>query len=280
MDKRHKCGCPGTREASKTRPARECCQRVVHRHVITWRRCQRWGADRKATFLGEQLNIIYFSYSRGWRQRFKQRRGIKRKRYEGEADSVYMVAVTTGRSERQQVLAANDPEDVFNIDETGLFYRIGSYAILATSSVKDRITVALTAKSTGSVKIKPFVIARVARPRCVGKTYNPDKYLRYRSNKKPGWHLSYSNTGWRTSSARWRGPTGKSSRSTTWKSWSGSSSAAQWTTRHRPSPCERLYTWWRPHGVATPTQPSPTTNMQYTSQNKLSFYVALNTNNK
>jgi len=85
-----------------------------------------------------------------------------------------MDAVTTERSERPRVLAANDREDVFNIDETGLFYRIGSNATPATSSVKDRITVALTANSTGSVKIKPFVTAKVARPRCIGNTYYPD----------------------------------------------------------------------------------------------------------
>ena len=38
----------------------------------------------KAKTLGEQLNITEFCYSRGWIQRFKKRRGIKRKLYEGE----------------------------------------------------------------------------------------------------------------------------------------------------------------------------------------------------
>lgn len=144
----------------------------------------------KAKVLSEQLNITDFSYSRGWIQRFKQRRDIKRKFYEGEADSADMNAVRSSRDNLQQILAAYDPEDIFNLDETGLFYRLGPNSTLATTSEnelkrsKERITVALIASATGSVKVKPFVISKVARPRCFGKTYNPESYVRYCWNQK------------------------------------------------------------------------------------------------
>ena len=144
----------------------------------------------KAKTLGDQLDIKDFSYSRGWLQRFKTRRGIKRKLYHGEADSVDKTVVEEGRTSLQRVFADYDPEDVYNIDETGLFFRLGPNHTLATTSVrgvkasKDRITIALAANGTGNHKLKPFVITKVQRPRCFGKTYNPQTYVHYRHNKK------------------------------------------------------------------------------------------------
>ena len=49
---------------------------------------------------------------------------------------------------------------------------------------KERITVALCANADGTVKIKPFVIAKSRRPHCFGKDFNPEVYVRYRNNKK------------------------------------------------------------------------------------------------
>lgn len=85
----------------------------------------------KAKTLGEQLNVTEFCYSRGWIQRFKNRRGIKRKLYEGEAESADMSLVHTGRDKLQQILKEYNPEDVFNLDESGLFFRLGPNYTLA-----------------------------------------------------------------------------------------------------------------------------------------------------
>lgn len=65
----------------------------------------------------------------------KTRRGIKRKLYEGEADNADMTIVDTGRKELQRVLKDYQPDDIFNLDETGLFYRLGPNYTLATSKV-------------------------------------------------------------------------------------------------------------------------------------------------
>lgn len=140
--------------------------------------------------LGQQIGVTDFSYSRGYLHRFKSRRGIKRKLYEGEADSADMTAVQSGRQDLQRVLRDYDPEDIYNLDETGLFYRLGPNYTLATKKVsgtkksKDRITVVLAANATGTTRIKPFVITKVQRPRCFGKSYNPECYVRYRHNAK------------------------------------------------------------------------------------------------
>ena len=87
----------------------------------------------KAKTLGEQLNITELFYSRGWLQRFKNRRGIKRKLYKGEAESADMSLIHTGRDKLQQIIKVYNPEDVFNLDESGLFFRLGPTYTLATS---------------------------------------------------------------------------------------------------------------------------------------------------
>ncbi|XP_041379849.1 CENP-B homolog protein 2-like [Gigantopelta aegis] len=144
----------------------------------------------KAKRLGEQMNVTDFAYSRGWLSRFKSRHNVAKYVNEGEAASADKNAVVSGREELKKVLNDYAPEDVFNMDETGLFFKLGPNYTLASKPVKgvkrskDRITVALCANSTGDIKIKPFVIAKARRPRCFGNDFNPEVYVRYRNNKK------------------------------------------------------------------------------------------------
>ncbi|ELU11777.1 hypothetical protein CAPTEDRAFT_60213, partial [Capitella teleta] len=80
--------------------------------------------------------------------------------------------------------------DVFNMDETALFFKLEPDSTLATAPVKgkkkskERITVALCANATGSEKLKPLVIGRAKRPRCFTKGYCPSSYVDYKFNKK------------------------------------------------------------------------------------------------
>ena len=95
-----------------------------------------------------------------------------------------------GRADLAVVLAKYDLDDIFNIDETGLFFRLGpnytlaSHKVKGTKLSKERITVALCANATGTIKIKPFVIAKSKRPRSFGISFDPEVYVRYRNNKK------------------------------------------------------------------------------------------------
>ncbi|KAL5510691.1 hypothetical protein EMCRGX_G006284 [Ephydatia muelleri] len=49
---------------------------------------------------------------------------------------------------------------------------------------KDSITAGLAVNSTGGERLKPIVIHKSKRPRCFGKTFNPDSVVSYHSNKK------------------------------------------------------------------------------------------------
>ena len=155
----------------------------------------------KARGYGEQMGVENFQYSRGWLQNFKSRYGIKSKTYEGEAASADLKSVETGREDLRKLLLNYKPEDVFNQDETGLFYRLGPNSTLATGRVKgkkkskERVTISLCSNATGTEKCKPFLIAKVKRPRCFGKTYNPECYVRYRHNKT-AWMNSVLFTEW------------------------------------------------------------------------------------
>lgn len=116
---------------------------------------------QKTKAFGKDLHIGDFHYSRGWLQKFK-------------VDATYLVlwpiVKQTALIRQSQVrgdnklqdLATYDPNDVYNMDDTGLFYRLQPNATLATVPVsglqkqKDRTTIVLCSNSTGTDKMTPL----------------------------------------------------------------------------------------------------------------------------
>jgi hypothetical protein len=75
--------------------------------------------------LAELLNIEDFKASNGWLDKFKERHGIVFKTLQGEAAAVDMEAVDNWRRDILiKLLAEYSPSNVFNVDETGLFWRL------------------------------------------------------------------------------------------------------------------------------------------------------------
>jgi hypothetical protein len=75
--------------------------------------------------------------------------------------------------EKYRALAATyPPENVLNIDETGLFWKLFPSYIFVTEAgsggkkSKDRITVALTINATGTDKWEPWIIGKSKDPCC------------------------------------------------------------------------------------------------------------------
>lgn len=88
------------------------------------------------------------------------------------------------------LISSYSPDDVFNCDELGLFFKLTpsrSYAIKGKSfrtgkHSKERVTLLLCANMSGSEKLPPLLIGKSANPRCFkGVTRKP---VRYRFNKK------------------------------------------------------------------------------------------------
>ena len=146
----------------------------------------------KAKWFAEQPDVPVpdgFKFSNGWLARFKKRHGIALHKMEGEAASADVAVVTEARRELQEMLEGWDPDLVYNMDETGLFFRMEPNATLATRAVKgkkkskERLTVALCANATGTHKIKPLVIGKSKKPRCFG-AFDPSVYVTYTNNRK------------------------------------------------------------------------------------------------
>jgi hypothetical protein len=145
----------------------------------------------KAKKFGSDLGIAPdFQYSQGWLQRFKKRHTISHYIAHGEASSADMENVTLGRAEMKDTLSGIDPVNIYNLDETGLFFRLEPNSTLATGPIrgkkkkKDRLTASLCVNATGTDKVRPLVIGKAANPRCFGRNFDPTVYVDYQHNKK------------------------------------------------------------------------------------------------
>ena len=127
-------------------------------------------AEEFATKLGERG----FCASNGWLDRFKKRHNIKLKNVAGEANSVDPATVDEFRAGIATTLPQRyDPEDIFNADETALFWLITAGKTLTfkhdpckgIKHTKSRVTILPCANMTGTEKKKLLVIGRFKNPR-------------------------------------------------------------------------------------------------------------------
>jgi hypothetical protein len=131
-----------------------------------------------------------FRASNGWLDRFKSRYNIQFRIISGEAASVNSETVEDWTSRLPVILQNYDPHDVYNCDETGLFFKLmpdRTFVIKKDDCkggkrAKDRYTVLLCTNWTGTDKLKPlvigkyffyylqvifcFILGKSARPRC------------------------------------------------------------------------------------------------------------------
>lgn len=69
----------------------------------------------------------------GWVYRFKKRNGIHKIKLSGEANSAPIESLPEERTRLRALLAKYDKEDIYNADETGLFFRMEPNQTLGTS---------------------------------------------------------------------------------------------------------------------------------------------------
>ena len=113
-----------------------------------------------------------FKASNGWLDRFKSRYNIQFKVISGEAASVNSETIEDWTSRLPVILANYDPDDVYNCDETGLFFKllpdrtfvIKKEECKGGKRAKDRYTVLLCTNWTGTDKLKPLVIGEYFFP--------------------------------------------------------------------------------------------------------------------
>lgn len=128
----------------------------------------------KALQLAEKHNLKDFSASNGWIDRFKKRYDIVQKKVCGEKADVNENVVKDWEEKLLSLIEGYSPSNIYNADETGLFYDLQPDKTLCYKNEKCfggkkskmRLTVLLAVNADGTDKLKPFVIGRAVKPRC------------------------------------------------------------------------------------------------------------------
>jgi hypothetical protein len=128
----------------------------------------------KAKIIAAKLNTDYFSASSGWLIRFKDQHGLFFKKLAGESAEVSIKSNDAWLESLPSLLEGYEPRDVYNADETGIFFKVLRDRTLAYKGEtchggkhsKDRLTVLLCVNNDGSDKQVPIVIGKSSKPRC------------------------------------------------------------------------------------------------------------------
>ena len=135
------------------------------------------------------------AFSSGWLHRFKKRNGIQVRKLQGEASSADINAITEALPLLKNMCSNYPPERIYNMDETGLFYRLEPDRTLATQRLsgrkknKERLSIALCANSDGSHKLDPLIIGKFKKPQCFINVDLSNLSMTYCHNTK-AWMLS------------------------------------------------------------------------------------------
>lgn len=140
-----------------------------------------------------------FKASHGWLDNFKKRHNLKQYNIHGEAGSAPIQDLASMREKLHQTLRDYDPKDIFNCDETGLFWKmkpsrtISNGPVAGTKQSKDRVTVLFTCNSIGTEKLRPLFIHKYENPRALKNINKNSLPVNYYWNKKSWMQVSIWN---------------------------------------------------------------------------------------
>ena len=154
-------------------------------------------SDLLSKLLGTSAETDDFKASRGWFEKFKKRSGIHSVIRHGEAASSNEKEAEAFKVEFDKIIKEEDyvPKQVFNCDETGLFWKKMPKRTFITQEekalpghkpMKDRLTLLFCANASGDCKITPMLVYHSENPR-VFKRNNVQKSklpVMWKSNAK------------------------------------------------------------------------------------------------
>lgn len=131
--------------------------------------------EEKAKHLATQMDKPDFTPTNGWLERWKARNNIVYKKLHGEKkDSDIPAADHWSKTVLPDILQKWNPDDIYNADETGIYYRaipdgtlaVKSDKVAGSKKSKDRITALLAVNMTGTDKRPLLIIGKSKEPRC------------------------------------------------------------------------------------------------------------------
>ena len=158
--------------------------------------------QEKAILVSKELGKDDFSASNGWLESWKQRYNIKFSTLCGEGAEVDPTVISDWSQRLSSICEGYQPEDIFNADETGLYYRTlpGKSMIHVNDSAqgvkicKDRLTALVACSFTGE-KLPLMLIGKSANPRCFKGIEKGALGVRYDYNTK-AWMTSVLFKNW------------------------------------------------------------------------------------
>ena len=156
----------------------------------------------KAEDLASKLGHPDFKCSNGWLCRFKSRHNIIYRSICGEDKAVTHTQTSDWTTKQLPALLSKfSPADIYNADETGIFYRLLPHKSLVSKGdpchggkqSKERLSVMVCSNQTGSDKIPLLVIGKSAKPRCFARAKTLP--CQYQANKR-AWFTQAIFTQW------------------------------------------------------------------------------------
>lgn len=145
----------------------------------------------KALELASEVGLNDFKASNGWLQKFKERHQISYKNNHRICESAKQCIITEWLDKVKELINGYDKRDIFNCDETGLFYRIGpentmnfiNETCIEGNLSKERLTVMLCTNINGEFE-KPLIIGKIGKHSYFKDINMDDLGIIWKSNTK------------------------------------------------------------------------------------------------
>ena len=139
----------------------------------------------------EKAGVTNFQASNGWLINFQKRHGIKSRKIVGESGLVDISKITDFKYVFKQKISEYEDKNIFNCDESGLFFRCSNPRTLAFTHEdiisgkfsKERETIHFCCSLVGE-KHDPLIIGKAKNPKAIKNIDLKKLKISYAGNKK------------------------------------------------------------------------------------------------